>query len=103
MTSLENIVADAGLEAARRDFAQCGHLGGTRVQRVRTTGTENAARRRIDRTRDIALEKPPVAARVRVRPRGGFEQRFGVRMPGGPVQLLRGRDFYHLAEIEHDD
>ena len=66
-------------------------------------GAEDAARRRIDGTRDIAFEQAAVAARFRVRPRRRFEERFGIGMLGRPVQILRRRDFHHLAEIEHDD
>jgi hypothetical protein len=67
------------------------------------SASENAARRWIDRARYIALEQAAAAARFRIRARRGLEERLGVGMFRRQVQLLRRRDFHHLAEIEHHD
>src|SRR6185295_5528313 len=68
----QDIVADAGLESARRYFAQRRHRRGARIQRIGTAGSEDAARRWIDGTRDIAFEQTPAAAGFRIRPRRRF-------------------------------
>src|SRR5436190_1465816 len=75
------------------------------LRHVAATRVEAAARRRVDRARDVALEDDPLAlvAQVRIRDRHGGEQRLGVRHDRPVVELLCRRELDEFAEVHHRD
>ena len=68
-------------------------LGPAALDGDRAAGIEPTAGRRVDRTRDLALERDPPAVSLdrRVRDRRRREQGAGVRVKRGPVERRRAR------------
>ncbi len=88
---------------ARRHLPERGRLDAADVDRVRAAGVEVAARRRVGGAGDLALELDVAHARARVGDGHGGHQRGGVRVPGRPIELLRGSHLHELAHVHHGD
>src|SRR6516162_7010501 len=75
------------------------HLGPAALDRVGTAGMKGAARGRIERRRQLALERDALASLARIERRRAGEQRAGVRMGGSMEDSFLGTVFDRLAEI----
>ena len=84
----------------RRDRAQQGPFGLAARHGLRTARMEGAAGRRIQRRRQLALDRP-VGAPARRQRRQLLEQRLRVRMIGALEDLVGGRQLDHAAQV-HD-
>ena len=75
------------------------------VLRARTARMEAAALGRVDRVRDVSCEDERLAApaAARVRDRDGREQRAGVRMPRGCIEVVGRRELDELPQVHHGD
>ena len=73
-----------------------------RADPARAAGVEDAARRRIGRARDVALEPDPLAAAAVDRRHGG-EQRLGVGMVRAVEDDIGRTELHQPAEVEHRD
>ena len=80
-------------------------LDGAARLRLRAAGAEPAARRRVDRARDVAGQHDPLALALdhRVGLGDRRQQRLRVRVGGRRVQLLGRADLHQLAEVHHGD
>lgn len=96
------VVADAGLEVAGRDFPQLRNGAGTGLERARTARAKNTSARRIGRTWNIAFQDLPVTASVRIGRRNRRQQRARIGMLRSRIEIGTRRDFHYAAEIEHD-
>ena len=93
----------AGDEVARRHFLPFRHGVLADFGAVRAARVEFAALRRVDRAGDIAFQNPQLAVLLHVRGRNRGHQRLGVRVQRVIKQLLRVRQFDHVAQIHDAD
>src|SRR5215469_18343990 len=84
-------------------FAELGLLDAAAWLDIGTARVEAAARRRMDRARNIAFEDDPLALRFRVGPRHGGKQRFRIRMERCREERVLWRELDDLAEIHDSD
>ena len=85
------------------DLAQCRDLGLAPRLGVGTARMKSTARRRIDGTRNVALQQLFLAPDPRIGDRHGSQQGFGVGMQGAREQRLLVGVFDDLAEIHDRD
>jgi hypothetical protein len=71
---------------------------GDRASRVKGTAT-----RRIEGARHVALQQQTPFSGCRVGLGSGAQQRFGIRMAGIVVDLIRARELHHPAEVHDRD
>ena len=95
----------AGDDVAVAGQAKGRLLGRAAGLRVRAAGPEPAARRRIDRARDVAGEDDPLAAPFdpRVGDRYGRDERLRVGVQRPAEQVVHGGGLDDLAEVHHGD
>ena len=100
MRDIRIIVTDAGLAVAEGRFAQGWRSPGARLDRVRAAGAEDAARRRVRRARDFALEDLTLRAGGRIErgDRGEKGTRIGVLRAG--IEARGRRDLHDAPEIK---
>ena len=79
------------------------HFAAAAVDHVGAAGVEAAARRRIERARDLSLQHNPAALCPRFRHRDRGQQRAAVGMARFREQRVRRRRLDDLAEIHHGD
>ena len=88
--------------ALGRDLLEHGPLDPAALVGVGAAGVEVAARGRVDRRRDLALDRL-VVARARLEAGDLLEQGPGVGVVGLTEELVGGRGLDHAAEVHDDD
>lgn len=85
------------------DGIKPGLLGAADIANDRTARMKMTSMRNVRGTRHVAAEHDPRAFPLRIRHRGGGEQRLGVRMMRRAEQSGGFRDFHQTAEIHDRD
>src|SRR5882757_9015337 len=100
---LQDIVSYARLDVTRRNLARLRHACRAVGDGVGAAGAEDAARGRVDRARDVALEDDALALAVGVGDRHGGEQRLGIGVLRAAAERVARRALHDAAEIHDDD
>ena len=91
----------AGDEVTGAVLLESGHGAAAHVPDIAATGVKATARGWVGRAGPLPLEEHRPHHLPGIRRRYCRHQRFGVRVPGGVVEALRGRGLHQLAKV-HD-
>src|SRR5438552_15556322 len=85
------------------DLSNDRRIGRAQTIGAGTTRAKSASRWWVDRGGQLACQRGFRNWPVRISYRYRLQQRFGIRMRGARVQMLRRRDLTDAAQVHHDD